>query len=176
VPTQPPDEPLSEAQLAFMQALWDLGEGTVAEVQARLERAGRKLAPTTVATVLRRLETKGWVGHREEGRGFVYRASVSRQRATGSLLQRLTSAFFGDDVPALVSHLLDSRAVSRQDIEQIRRLIDEKADGLRDRPGEAAPPPAPLRDGNAEIEDGPGGPSGKAGGVPVKPGRAGRTR
>jgi BlaI family transcriptional regulator, penicillinase repressor len=134
VTTPPLAEPLSDAQLAFMQALWDLGEGTVADVQAHLEQAGRKLAPTTVATVLRRLEAKGWVGHREEGRGFVYRASVSRQRATGRLLQRLTSAFFGGNVPALVSHLLDTRAVSKQDVEQIKRLIEEKAGDLPDRP------------------------------------------
>jgi BlaI family transcriptional regulator, penicillinase repressor len=134
--TPPPPDPLSDAQMAFLQALWDLGEGTVADVQGHLERAGRKLAPTTVATVLRRLEAKGWVDHREEGRGFVYRASISRQRATGSLLQRLTSAL-GGNVPALVSHLLDTRAVSKQDIEEIKRLIEEKAGTLPEGPAAA---------------------------------------
>jgi predicted transcriptional regulator len=119
-------EPLSDVQLGFMQALWDLGEATVAEVQAQLDRVGRKLAPTTVATVLRRLEAKGWVAHREEGRGFVYRAAVSRQLATGRLVDRLAGAFFGGNVPALVSHLLDARAVSRDDLDQIKRLIAAK--------------------------------------------------
>ncbi len=123
-------EPLSDAQLSFMTALWELGEGTVAEVQARLEQGGRTLAPTTVATVLRRLEAKGWVAHREEGRGFVYRAAITRERASGSLLQRLTSAFFGGNVPELVSQLLDSRDVSRQDIEEIKRLIEAKEGSL----------------------------------------------
>jgi BlaI family penicillinase repressor len=119
-------EPLSDVQLAFMQALWQLGEATVAEVQIHLERTGRKLAPTTVATVLRRLEGKGWVAHREEGRGFVYRAAVSRQKATGRLIDRLTGAFFGGNVPALVSHLLESGAVSKRDLEQIKRLIEAR--------------------------------------------------
>jgi BlaI family penicillinase repressor len=119
-------EPLSDVQLGFMQALWDLGEATVADVQGQLERAGRKLAPTTVATVLRRLEAKGWVAHREGGRGFVYRAAMSREQATGRLVDRLTGAFFGGNVPALVSHLLDARGVSAADLEQIKRLIAAK--------------------------------------------------
>lgn len=109
-----------------MQALWELGEGSVSDVQARLEANSRKLASTTVATVLRRLEAKGWVTHREEGRGFVYRAAVSRERATGNLIDRLTGAFFGGDVPALVSHLLDSRGVTKREIAEIKRLIEVK--------------------------------------------------
>jgi predicted transcriptional regulator len=76
-------EPLSDVQLAFMRALWEVGEGSVAAVQDALERSGRKLAPTTVATVLRRLEAKGWVAHREEGRVLLYRAAVSRQARAG---------------------------------------------------------------------------------------------
>jgi predicted transcriptional regulator len=119
-------QPLSDIQVGFMQALWELGEGSVSDVQAHLERAGRKQAPTTVATVLRRLEAKGWVAHRDGGRGFIYRAAVSRQEATGSLVERLTGAFFGGDVPALVSHLLDSRAVTKREIAEIKRLIEAK--------------------------------------------------
>jgi BlaI family penicillinase repressor len=119
-------EPLSDIQLGFMQALWDLGEGSVSDVQAHLERAGRKPAPTTVATVLRRLEAKGWVAHRDGGRGFIYRAAVTREAATGSLVDRLTGTFFGGDVPALVSHLLDSHAVSKRELAEIKRLIEAK--------------------------------------------------
>ena len=117
---------LSDVQLSFMDALWELGDATVADVQRWLERSGRKLAPTTVATVLRRLESKGWVAHQEDGRLFRYRAAVSRDRATGPLVDRLTRTLFGGDVPALVSHLLDSRAVTRKDLERIKRLIDSK--------------------------------------------------
>jgi predicted transcriptional regulator len=109
-----------------MQALWDLGEASVAEVQTHLERCDRKLAPTTVATVLRRLEAKGWVTHREAGRGFIYRAAVSRKRASGKLIQRLTGAFFGGNLPALVSHLLDSNSVSDSDMAEIKRLIEAR--------------------------------------------------
>lgn len=122
---------LSELQLAFVQALWELGEGSVAQVQAVLEREGRSLAPTTVATVLRRLEAQGWVAHREQGRTFIYRASVSHKRAAGRMLESLTKSLFGGDLPALVSHLLESRRVDRHEIEEIRRLIAEKEKQLK---------------------------------------------
>jgi BlaI family penicillinase repressor len=122
---------LSELQLAFVQALWDLGEGSVAQVQEVLEQQGRKLAPTTVATVLRRLESAGWVAHREQGRSFVYKATVSHRRAAGRMLTNLTRSLFGGDLPAMVSHLLESHRVDKREIEEIRRLISEKEKTLK---------------------------------------------
>ena len=119
-------EQLSELQLALVKALWDIGEGSVADVQTALEKEGRKLAPTTVATVLRRLETQGWVTHREQGRHFIYRAALSRQRTAGRILGRLTDSLFGGNVPALVSQLIDSRAVTSRDLARIRKLIADK--------------------------------------------------
>ncbi|HXU80493.1 MAG TPA: BlaI/MecI/CopY family transcriptional regulator [Polyangia bacterium] len=124
-------EKLSELQLAFVQALWELGEGSVAQVQEVLEREGRKLAPTTVATVLRRLEAQGWVSHREQGRSFIYKATVSHKRAAGRMLTNLTRSLFGGDLPALVSHLLESHKVDRREIEEIRRLIADKERRLK---------------------------------------------
>jgi BlaI family transcriptional regulator, penicillinase repressor len=122
---------LSELQLALVQALWALGEGGVSDVQGWLERQGRRLAPTTVATVLRRLEAQGWVAHREQGRAFIYRAARSRQRATGRILARITDSLFGGDVPALVSHLLETRKVDQREIDEIRRLLEDRERRLR---------------------------------------------
>jgi BlaI family penicillinase repressor len=124
-------EKLSELQLAIVQALWELGEGSVAQVQEILEREGRRLAPTTVATVLRRLEGQGWVAHREQGRSFIYKATVSHRRAAGRMLTNLTQSLFGGDLPAMVSHLLESHKVDRREIEEIRRLIAEKERRLK---------------------------------------------
>ena len=124
-------EKLSELQLAFVQALWELGEASVAQVQEALEQQGRKLALTTVATVLRRLEAQGWVAHREQGRTFIYKASVSHRRAAGRMLTSLTRTLFGGDLPAMVSHLLESHKVDRQEIEELRRLIAEKEKKLK---------------------------------------------
>jgi predicted transcriptional regulator len=124
-------EQLSELQLALVKSLWDIGEGSVADVQAALERHGRKLAPTTVATVLRRLESQGWVTHREQGRHFIYKAALSRQRTAGRILARITDSLFGGNVPALVSHLLESQRVDKREIEEIRRLIEAREKKLK---------------------------------------------
>jgi predicted transcriptional regulator len=124
-------EKLSELQLAFVQALWDLGEGSVSQVQEALEAQGRKLAPTTVATVLRRLEAQGWVEHREQGRSFIYKAAVTHRRAAGQMLSSLTRSLFGGDLPALVSHLLESHKVDRDELEEIRRVIADKERRLK---------------------------------------------
>lgn len=119
---------LSDLQLAVVRALWNLGEGTVSEVLGEVLRNGRELAPTTVATVLRRLEKDGWVEHAERGRQFVYRAKVSREQATGGVLERITRAFFGGSVPALVCQLLESEKVSAEDLAVMRALIARKAE------------------------------------------------
>jgi BlaI family penicillinase repressor len=119
-------EQLSDLQLAFMAELWAAGEATAAEVQERLAANGRVLAPTTVSTVLRRLEVQGWVAHRERGRLFIYRPAVSRQEVTGSMLDRITGSLFGGDLPALVSQLLDGRQVHKRDLDAIRALIEQK--------------------------------------------------
>ena len=124
-------EKLSELQLAFVQALWELGEGSVSQVQEALDRQGRRLAPTTVATVLRRLEAQGWVAHREQGRSFIYKATVSHRRAAGRMLTNLTRSLFGGDLPAMVSHLLEAHDVDRKEIEEIRRLIADKERRLK---------------------------------------------
>jgi predicted transcriptional regulator len=119
-------EQLSDLQLAFMTALWDLGEGTGADVLERLAREGRTLAPTTVSTVLRRLEAQGWVRHRERGRQFIYRPTASRREVTGGMLDRITRSLFGGDLPAVVSQLLEAGNVRKRDLEAIRELIEQK--------------------------------------------------
>ena len=79
-----------------------------------------------MSTVLRRLETQGWVSHRERGRQFIYRAAVSRDHATGDMLDRLRNALFGGDMPAMVSQLLDAGKLRKRDLDALRALIDQK--------------------------------------------------
>ncbi len=130
LPTQ-----LSDQQLAFMRVLWDRGEATAQDVQAALAEQGHALAPTTVATVLTRLERKGLVAHRRRGRQFVYRARAAEQEIRRSMLARLTDFFFGGDPEALVSHLTSGRGLGEDDLEEVRRLIAEK----EQRPPESDP-------------------------------------
>ena len=79
-----------------------------------------------MSTVLRRLESQGWVSHRERGRQFIYRAAVSRDEVTGGMLARITRSLFGGDVPAVVSQLLDAGNLRKRDLDAIRTLIDQK--------------------------------------------------
>ena len=114
---------LTDLQLEIMSVLWARGEATVAQVHDAVgERLG--LARKTVGTLLFRLEGQGVLAHREEGREYVYRASVTRdevERATiGNVLRRL----FRGDVAAMVSHALEAEEVDPRDVERLRRLLD----------------------------------------------------
>lgn len=117
---------ITEQQLAFLRALWARGEASVGEVQAALAEAGTNLAPTTVSTVLSRLEKKGLVEHRPEGRAYVYRATISEDAVQTSVLGRVRDRLFGGDVTALVGQLLDTSSVSTEELAQVRRLLDAK--------------------------------------------------
>lgn len=118
---------LSDQQLAFMRVLWDRGEATAQDMHTALVEQGHPLAPTTVATVLTRLERRGLVAHRRRGRQFVYRARAGEQEIRRSMLARLTDFFFGGDPEALVSHLTAGKGLGEEDLAEVRRLIAERA-------------------------------------------------
>jgi BlaI family transcriptional regulator, penicillinase repressor len=116
---------LTALQLAVMQVLWSRDEASVTDVQR--EMTGRRLALTTVATLLVRLEQRGLVSHRAEGRQYIYRSRVSpaevRETATRELLRNL----FDGDVGAFVSQLLDARKLTREEVADLQRLVRNKA-------------------------------------------------
>jgi BlaI family penicillinase repressor len=116
---------LSDLQLAIMRVLWARAEATVAQVHADLYEE-RRLAPTTIATVLSRLEKKDLVGHRADGRQFVYRARVTEQTVRKTMVSELTELLFAGDVTELMSHLLAGRDVDTDDLARVRRLIEAK--------------------------------------------------
>jgi len=115
--------PLTDLQLAVMQALWELEAGTAAEVHAALQEAGRDLAITTVATMLQRLEKQGWVDHTKNGRQFVYRARVPQQEAASSALRRVVDAFFGGSAAQVTAQLLETDDLSHDELAEMRRLL-----------------------------------------------------
>lgn len=118
---------LTEFQLSILQVLWEHEEATVTEVVSALERSS---APSTVATMLGRLEKRGLVAHRSEGRQYVYRATVAEDDVRRSVVREftdLTDDLFAGDVTAVVSQLLTFRDVRGADLERLRSLIDEKA-------------------------------------------------
>lgn len=116
---------LGDLQLAIMRVLWHRGEASVAEVHAALLEE-RGLAPTTIATMLVKMEKKGVVTHRAEGRRYLYSATVSEGEVTRSMVAQLAERLFEGDVPAFVGHLLSEHEIDPDELAELRRLIDAK--------------------------------------------------
>jgi BlaI family transcriptional regulator, penicillinase repressor len=113
---------LGDLQLAIMRVLWSHGEATVADVHEALEPE-RGLALTTIATMLVKMEKKGVVRHRAEGRRFIYRPTVSEGQVRRSMVADLTAQLFRGDATALVNHLLSEHDVDAGELAQLRALI-----------------------------------------------------
>jgi predicted transcriptional regulator len=116
---------LGERQLEILKVLWERGEASVGEVHAALA-AERSLAYTTVATMLRKMEGRGLVGHRLEGRTFIYRAVVEEAAVTRGLAGDLLDRLFAGSLADMVSHLLRAREVSPGELAKLERLIAER--------------------------------------------------
>lgn len=126
-----PSAQLSDLQLDVLRVLWDRGEASVAEVHAVLQPL-RGLATTTVATLLTRLEKRGLLKHRREGRQFVYRALVSEEELRRDMVSELTERVFQGDVAELVQHLLRDQEISDGDLDRVRELIRRRGRGEED--------------------------------------------
>lgn len=117
---------LTNREADVMQVLWDHGPSLVADVRARLKD---DLAYTTVLTILRTLEAKGYVRHEEEGRGHRYIARVEQQAARKSALKHLTDKLFQGSAELLFTHLVTDHKLTPEQIERMREMLKEKADG-----------------------------------------------
>lgn len=115
---------LTGREADVMQALWDHGPSLVAEVR---EQLSDELAYTTVLTVLRTLEAKGYVGHEEEGRGHRYFASIKQQAARKNAVQHLTDKLFKGSAELLFSHLVSEQKLSAEQIRRMRQLLAERS-------------------------------------------------
>ncbi len=115
---------IGDLQVAILRILWEEGEATVARVHEAL--AGKRRALTTIATMLSKMERRGMVEHRVEGRQFVFRPLISEQEVTRSMVADLTRKLFEGDVTALVSHLLTEQEIDRDELVRLRRMIVER--------------------------------------------------
>ncbi|MFO0980616.1 MAG: BlaI/MecI/CopY family transcriptional regulator [Planctomycetota bacterium] len=125
---------LGDLQLAIMRVLWDKGAATVADVHlALLEERG--LAPTTIATMLQKMERKGVVAHQSEGRRFIYRPAIRERDVHRSMVKDLVERVFQGDASALVHHLLSEREIDGDELEKLKALVSAKAKEARKRHG-----------------------------------------
>ncbi len=116
---------LGDLQHAILRVLWTRGEATVVDVLDALSDE-RDRALTTIATMLTKMEKRGLVAHRSEGRQFVYRALVSESQVRRSMVAELTSKLFAGDLTALVSHLLQEHEIDAKELERLRTLVSEQ--------------------------------------------------
>jgi len=108
-----------------MKVLWGRDEATVAQVIEGIE-GHADLAYTTMATMLRKMEARGLVAHRAEGRSFLYRARIAAAEVSRSMADHLVDRLFEGSLTEVVSHLLNTREVSREELKQLERLIAER--------------------------------------------------
>lgn len=116
---------LTDHELRLMEVLWTRGPSKVAEVTAAL--APPPLAYNTVLSTLGTLEQKGYVGHKESGKAFVYHARIERAEAAKSAVGHVIARFFGNSPNALAVTLLDEVPVSESDRKRIRELLESSA-------------------------------------------------
>ena len=115
---------LTDREADVMQILWEQGPSVVAEVRVALSD---ELAYTTVLTILRTLETKGYVSHTEEGRGHRYLAIVKQQAARKSALRHLTSKLFKGSTELLFAQLVSEKNLRPDEIRRMRELLDKSS-------------------------------------------------
>lgn len=123
---------LGELQLAILRVLWSCGEATASDVHAALH-AERGLAPTTIATMLKKMEKRGLVGHREDGRRFIYRPAVTEEAVTRSMVADLTDRLFDGKASELMGHLLAEHDIDRSELVELNRLIAQAERRRKDR-------------------------------------------
>jgi predicted transcriptional regulator len=115
---------LADREAEVMQVLWTDGPSTVAEVRGRLKD---ELAYTTVLTILRNLEAKGYVGHHGEGRAHRYSTLILRETARRSALRDLAAKLFGGSSALLLTELVRDEGLSAEDLKRIRRLLSRRS-------------------------------------------------
>jgi len=116
------DVSLSELQIALVRVLWRRGESSTADVAAELAEE-RGLKHTTVATLLTRLEKRGVVAQRREGRQLFYRALVGEAQVRRSMVADLIGALFEGDAHALVAHLVQESEIAPGDLAKVRKRL-----------------------------------------------------
>jgi len=113
----------TDRELDVMSVLWDVGPATVAEVR---ERIADDLAYTTVLTILRTLEQKGYVSHTEDGRAHRYKPLVKREVAGRTALRRLVDKVFDGSPELLLTQLVSDKNLSDEELRRLRKLLAER--------------------------------------------------
>ena len=119
-----PSPALTDAEARVMAVLWQSRTATVGDVVATLNRK-REVSYSTVQTILRILEQKGYVTHEKVARAFLYRPIVDERQARRRALRHLVTRMFNGSPTLLVSNVLEDEKIDPAELKQLKRLIEE---------------------------------------------------
>jgi predicted transcriptional regulator len=120
---------LGDLEADVMNVVWQKREATVQDVKDALE-PNRKLAYTTVMTVMSRLAEKGMLNRRKEGRAYIYTPTDSQEHVAGSLLRSLIQRFYNGATASAIAHLLETEDdVDEAELEELEELLRAKRQG-----------------------------------------------
>ena len=112
---------LGELELEVMQLVWDKGEITAEQVREKLTRPAKE---STVRTVLRRLEDKGFVTHTVDGRTYVFRAAEARQKVAARAVKRIVTWFCNGSVDEVLVGMADARMLDPETLKLLATRIE----------------------------------------------------
>jgi BlaI family transcriptional regulator, penicillinase repressor len=118
------DRSLGDRELDVMGVVWELGSATVGEVREKLRD---ELAYTTVLTILRNLEEKGFLTHEAEGRAHRYFPRIAQGAARRSALARVIDKLFQGSTEELVAHLVEDQALTTEELQRLRQRLADPA-------------------------------------------------
>jgi predicted transcriptional regulator len=121
---RPPHSTLTPQELAIMKVVWRLEKATVRDVYETL-REKRQVAYTTVMTMMKILEDKGYLKKTRVERAFVYKPTRPRQQVVGAMVRDFVERVFDGASGGLLLHLAKDRRLSKEERDRIRRAIDE---------------------------------------------------
>jgi predicted transcriptional regulator len=123
----PKSAKLSPGEMIVARAVWELGEAAVGAVHEQVA-AREDMDYATVQTYLRRLETKGCLTSRRDGRTKIYRPKVAAKRVVRDAVSDLVRRLFDGEVLAMMNHLVRDQGLTQNDIKELRRMLDKMDD------------------------------------------------
>ena len=116
---------LGRVELQIMNVIWENGTATVYEVKEALSR-GRKPAYSTILTMMRKLEAKGYLEHDVHERTYVYRPAISKKVVRHSMLGDVLDRLFEGSPSLLLNSLVEQDRISEKELRKIRKLMRER--------------------------------------------------
>lgn len=120
--------PLTELENEVMSAVWKAGSCSVEAVHRRVSQK-RDLKETTIRTLLRRLELKGYLNHESDGRAYIYQAAEPARSLAARAVRQIIDRLCQGSVEELVSGMVEARVLSKREIERLEEVVRQAKEG-----------------------------------------------